>query len=30
METTFLDDEHDRKLVIYDTCPSGSVISYEI
>jgi hypothetical protein len=29
METPFLDDEndkHDRKLVIYDTCPSGSVI----
>ena len=30
METPFLDDEndkHDRKLVIYDTCPSGSVIT---
>ena len=26
METPFLDDENDRKLVIYDTCPSGSVI----
>jgi hypothetical protein len=33
METPFLDDEndkHDRKLVIYDTCPSGSVIMYNI
>ena len=27
METPFLDDENDRKLVIYDTCPSGSVIN---
>ena len=29
METPFLDDENDRKLVIYDTCPSGSVIKMD-